>query len=63
MEKLLPDYLLNKNNNEYELSCSNLFQFEIEKGSRLPDVFAKAVLKGIQQHKINVQEAIKKISA
>lgn len=62
MEKLLPDYMLTKTNVEYELNCSSLFSFEVETGIRLPDVFASVVLKGIQQHKIDVTLAIKKLT-
>lgn len=63
MEKLLPDYLLCKTNIEYELSCSNLFQFDVEKNKRMPDVFAMMVLKGIRSGKIDPVLAMKKISA
>ncbi len=62
MVKLLPDHLLNRNNNEYELSCSSLFSFEVEKGTRMPDVYAAMVLKGIQAYKINTVEAIKQLT-
>lgn len=59
MEKLLPDYMLTRNNTEYELHCSNLFDMEVEKANRLPDVFAITVLKAIESKKINVAHAIK----
>ncbi len=63
MEKLLPDHILSKNNIEYELNCSSLFEFEVQKNTRMPDVYAMMVLKGIEQHKIDPGLAIKKISA
>lgn len=62
MEKLLPDYLLTKNNNEYELHCSSLFSLDIEKSDRMPDVFAKLVIKSIEQRKIDIHHAIKMIT-
>lgn len=62
MEKLLPDYMLTKNNVEYELFCSSLFEFDVQKSNRLPDVFAYMVIKGIEQRKIDVSLAIKKIT-
>lgn len=62
MEKLLPDYLLSRNNNMYELHCSSLFNMDVETSDRLPDVFAITVLKAIQHKKINVESAIKIIN-
>ncbi len=52
IESLLPDYLLSRNGKEYELSCSNLFEIDIMKHDRLPDVFALTVLKALEQRKI-----------
>lgn len=62
MEKLLPDHLLSKTNNVYELNCSSLFCFDVERGTRLPDVYAAVVLKGIQEYKIDAGKAIKQLS-
>ena len=62
MIKLLPDFMLTLNNNEYELHCSSLFTLDIEKAQRLPDVFAKMVLRGIKERKIDVDNAIKMIT-
>lgn len=58
MEKLLPDYMLTRNNNIYELHCSNLFDMAVETADRLPDVFAITVLKAIKHKKINIANAI-----
>jgi hypothetical protein len=52
-----------KINIEYELNCSSLFEFDVEKASRMPDVYAKMVLKGIVQGKIDPVQAIIKITA
>ena len=62
MQQLLPDWLLNKNNNEFELHCSSLFSLDIEKAGRIPDAFAKMVLKAILKRKIDVAHAIKTIT-
>ena len=62
MEKLLPDHMLTKTNTEYELHCSCLFEFDVERGTRLPDVYAKMVLRGIEKRKIDVGLAIKKLT-
>ncbi len=58
MERLIPDYMLTRNNTEYELHCSSLFDMTVEKSNRLPDVFAIMVLKAIESKKIDVQQAI-----
>ena len=57
MECLLPNYLLTNTNGQYELMCEALFGMCQQKGSRLPDVFAAMILKGLQSYKINVENA------
>jgi hypothetical protein len=62
MVKLLPDHMLVKNNNEWELACSDLFDLQIERAPRMPDVYAWVVLKAFKQRKLNVQVALKTIT-
>ena len=57
MESLLPDYLLTRNNTDYELHCSSLFSLDVLNDGRMPDVFAKMVLKGIRERKIDIENA------
>lgn len=61
MEKLLLDFMLTKNNDRYEL-LSSVLPGHIETDSRLPDVFAKLVLRAIRKKKIDIDYATKKIN-
>jgi hypothetical protein len=61
LQKILPDYLLNKNNNEYELSCSSLFKLDVETSDRMPDVFAKVVIKGLAEYKLQACDCMRRI--
>ena len=61
LQKILPDYMLSRNNDQFELHCDQLFEYSIETASRMPDVFAKMVIQGINSGKINLSKAIEKI--
>ena len=58
MTMILPDFLLSRNNIEYEIHCSSLFPMEVEKAERFPDAAAAIVIKAIIKNLIPLNQAI-----
>lgn len=63
MEKLVPDYLLNRTGNIYTLRCDDMFKMDEEQDEHLPDVFAKMILQGFKKRILQAQTCIQILTA
>jgi hypothetical protein len=61
LEHLIPDFLLTRNNIEYELCSSTLFSLQLQKDKHIPDVFAKMVIHGIGEKVFEVNSLNEKL--
>ena len=63
MEKLLPDYTIDRVINKYTLCMENMWGIAPAESDRLPDVFAKMVLQLLEKNKIFIPRAMEMLQA
>jgi hypothetical protein len=59
VEKLLPPYLLSRDERGYELSLEKMYQMPSMNCDRMPDVFARMVLECLKQKVLKAEECVK----
>ena len=62
MEKLLPDYYMEKQGQLYRLLCTTWFENKQIQDERLPDAFARMIYTGLLEKKIHPYMAIELIN-
>lgn len=58
MQAMMPDFFLSKDNNVFNLNGGSIFGYKVISGPRLPDVFAKMILHGLEIGTVSSKNAV-----